>query len=93
MTKRFTLDMTTPSYSKNLDRYGEHTNTCCRCGKRTADGAGTVFAEMDTGGGESQGMFPVGPECAKAFKKAGVTLYVDSATGGFSVFANGSVKS
>jgi hypothetical protein len=65
-------------YEENIERYGEHANTCFLCGKQTAeklhvncstDGFLIPFGADDTDlwlrGIESQGYFPVGAECAK----------------------------
>lgn len=64
-----------PMKEANLETLGEHSDSCLICGKRTR---GEFWVEMshdwiavkNPGGiefGESQGCFPVGPECRKKF--------------------------
>ena len=66
----------------NLNRYGDDSSSCVCCGKKTNK---EIFVHMDTNwmvventldeddlekfGVESQGMFPVGPSCAKKVGK------------------------
>lgn len=58
-------------YETNIERLGDHSNTCICCGKRTAE---KHFIQMTTSGDlidlttevdDSQGFFPIGPECLK----------------------------
>ena len=67
-------------YDDNIHRYGEHSDTCVCCGKRTAEKLyihmSVDFAAVDTTNEDlteidtvSQGMFPIGAECAKKFPK------------------------
>lgn len=66
-----------PRYENNIDRLGEHSNTCVCCGLRTAEKnfihATTdwlAIDEKDSANVEnSQGFFPIGPECAKKLPK------------------------
>ena len=62
-------------YEANIERLGDHSNTCICCGKRTAE---KDFIQMTTSGTlidsvtevkNSQGFFPIGPECLKKFNK------------------------
>jgi hypothetical protein len=62
-----------PRYEDNIDRYGDHSNTCVCCGKPIAEPK--LHVHMSTGWmvkhtadldeSDSQGFFPVGPDCAK----------------------------
>jgi hypothetical protein len=57
-------------YDARIDRDGEDSSTCFICGRKTAQ---ELFVHYTTGGKltsavshpDSQGLFPVGPECAK----------------------------
>jgi len=60
-------------YNANIDRLGEHSDTCFICGKRT-NGKQKNVHYLENGnivsyGGDdivgSQGFFPVGKDCAK----------------------------
>lgn len=65
-------------YESNIDRHGEHSCSCIHCGLPTAE---KLFVHMTTCGRivnttaddlavfnyDSQGAFPIGPECAKKF--------------------------
>lgn len=57
----------------NEERLGLHTNSCVCCGLRTAEKlfihTSTDWLAVDTDKmfNESQGFFPIGPECAKKF--------------------------
>lgn len=59
-----------PQRERNLDRLGEHPDTCLSCGKRTK---ATLWVHLLTTGEitdqaehpDSQGSFPIGPDCAK----------------------------
>lgn len=67
-------------YDDNIERLGDHSDTCFICGKRTSE---KLFIHYTTNGDivntqaedlssidrESQGFFPIGPECAKKYKK------------------------
>lgn len=62
-------------YEANIGRLGDHPDTCICCGKRTAE---KNFIQMTTSGTlidsvtevkNSQGFFPIGPECLKKFNK------------------------
>lgn len=53
------------SYQKAV-ACGETGKECAKCGKQTAE---EFFVEF-----QGQGFFPVGPECFKALKKAGITV-------------------
>ena len=75
--KQMSLEnLRTSRYEANIERLGEHSNTCIACGQRTAEKA---FIQMTTFGmlvdetteevEESQGLFPIGPECLKRFNK------------------------
>lgn len=61
------------SYDKNIDHYGENEKTCVVCGKPTKMQHyihATTSWEATTDGDEipnSQGLFPVGPDCKKLF--------------------------
>lgn len=70
-------DIQSTNYESNLKKYGEDSNSCICCGKRLnleacrwinllIDGS---IASHDYGGEESQGAFPVGPECSKKIPK------------------------
>ena len=58
------------NYDANLERLGEHSNTCFICGKRTASDA---YVHYTTDGNltnnpehaDSQGLYSVGSECLK----------------------------
>lgn len=61
-------------YESNIEHYGDHSDTCFICGKRTAGNVKTKFVQYLENGNiistsedvvGSQGSFPVGPECAK----------------------------
>ncbi|NCB02957.1 MAG: hypothetical protein EOM67_12425 [Spirochaetia bacterium] len=67
-------------YEANIERLGDHSNTCICCGKRTAE---KHFIQMTTSGDlidsttevdDSQGFFPIGPECLKKFNKLAKTI-------------------
>ncbi len=62
------------SYEATVERLGEHENTCFICGKRIKGKSPKMVHYLNTGnivswGGDdienSQGMFPVGNDCAK----------------------------
>lgn len=62
------------NYYDNIERYGDHADTCFICGKRVKDKNPSHLHYLTTGeivsyGGddikESQGFFPVGRDCAK----------------------------
>lgn len=62
-------------YDSNIELYGDHSDTCFLCGKRTAGKPNTKHVHFLNNGNlvsyagddieNSQGHFPVGPECAK----------------------------
>jgi hypothetical protein len=65
-------------YDDNVERLGEHSDTCFVCGKRTAKNTFVHFttrgflipanideSQLDQFNLESQGCFPIGSECAK----------------------------
>lgn len=65
-------------YYDNLERLGEHSNTCFVCGKQTAKNTFVHYTvegflipadidetELEFRNLESQGCFPIGSECAK----------------------------
>ena len=66
-------------YESNIETFGEHSNTCCVCGRPTAekfhvhmDTWGNIWSTLDeeqiaAQGMESMGAFPIGPECAKRY--------------------------
>lgn len=67
-------EVRSPQYDATVERIGEHSDTCFICGKRTAGKASTKHVQYLTNGNivstmeeldNSQGCFPVGPECAK----------------------------
>jgi hypothetical protein len=66
-----------PMKESNEHKYGSHSNSCVCCGKRTAEKfwihATTDWVAVDEPDEskvpDSQGAFPVGPECAKKFPK------------------------
>jgi hypothetical protein len=75
-------------YDDNVERHGEHSNTCFICGKPTAQRSFVHFTtdgfliptnidETDLGQFdlESQGCFPIGSECAKKIDREFVITY------------------
>lgn len=73
-------------YDDNIERLGDHSNTCFICGKPTAknlyvhystDGhlipINVKFDQMVKCNIESQGFFPIGSECAKKIGKSFIT--------------------
>lgn len=69
-------------YDDNVERLGEHSDTCFICGKRTAQNTFVHFTtrgflipadidetELEFRNLESQGCFPIGSECAKKVGK------------------------
>jgi hypothetical protein len=61
------------NYDANVERYGDHSNTCLICGKRVKEGKEKMVHLLNNGNivsyeGEdienSQGFFPVGSDCA-----------------------------
>lgn len=68
-------DYRSENYDANIERYGDYVNTCFLCGKRTASGAYVHYTNNDTLTDEikhpdSEGLFPVGIECAKKLPKS-----------------------
>jgi|GEM_PF-4686746 len=64
------------NYMANVAKYGCHSETCAVCGKRTAEKLfvhattdwtviNTEQEDLSEYGYTSQGLFPIGPECAK----------------------------
>ncbi len=71
-----------PKFESNIETFGDHSNTCHVCGKRTASNQFIhittddflVPIDLDEStielhGLESNGCFPVGSECAKKIDK------------------------
>ncbi len=69
-----------PKKEANEEHYGIHHNSCVCCGKLTAEKlfihANTNWMAINTENEdlsefdmESQGLFPIGPECAKKYPK------------------------
>lgn len=63
-------------YDANIETFGEHSNTCCVCGRTTAQKlhvhmctSGNIWNTILEEGFESQGAFPIGPECAKRYPR------------------------
>ncbi len=66
-------EVQSPNYEKNIDRFGDHSDTCLICGKKT--NGKSKYVHLLTNGNivsygsddivESQGFFPVGSDCAK----------------------------
>lgn len=62
-------------YDNNIDIYGDHSDTCFLCGKPTAQKLWvhyTTDGELtsDDNHPDSQGLFPIGSECAKKLPKS-----------------------
>lgn len=61
------------NYAANIKRYGEHSDSCICCGKRIQSPKQYVHMSTDwvmkhvedADESDSQGLFPVGPECSK----------------------------
>ncbi len=78
-----------PRYEANLERtpYADQTHACCYCGKFTGSASATYayllstseFSELEyfqtVGDDCNLGFYPVGSDCAKKLKAAGVPLY------------------
>jgi hypothetical protein len=64
-----------PKYDENIEREGDHSETCFICGKRTQSKQLVhylVSDELIAYGGDvedSQGFFPIGSNCAKKLPK------------------------
>jgi len=69
-----------PKKQANEERFGNKSNSCICCGRPTADklfihasthwvAVNTTEDDLSSIGMESQGAFPIGPECAKKFPK------------------------
>jgi hypothetical protein len=61
-------------YDDNVERLGDHSDTCFLCGKRTSEDLFVHYTSCgeltnDNSHPESQGCFPIGPECAKKLPK------------------------
>lgn len=62
-------------YEKNINRFGDHSNTCFICGKRIKNidkakmvhylNTGNIVSHEGNDVENSQGFFPVGNDCAK----------------------------
>lgn len=65
------------SYHKRMEK-GQTCKECIRCGKQTNE---SHWIEIEDGTGESQGCFPLGPECFKVCRKAGYTVLVRNEAG------------
>lgn len=68
------------AYDANVERLGDHSDTCFICGRRTAEKlmvhyttagelTNTTTEDLSPWDRESQGCFPIGPECAKKLPK------------------------
>lgn len=70
-------DVQSPKYDENIERYGDSSETCLLCGKRTAK---NLYVHYTTDGylvnvdesliPNSQGLFPIGSECSKKLPKS-----------------------
>lgn len=66
-------EVRSPKYDQNIEHYGDHINTCYICGKPIKEVTKYVHYTTDGNiisyGGDdianSQGLFPVGNDCAK----------------------------
>lgn len=68
-------ELQSPNYEANIERYGDHSDTCFICGKRIKNMEKAKFVHYLTNGNivshggddieNSQGFFPVGNDCAK----------------------------
>ena len=64
-----------PQYDDHIKRYGEDSDTCFLCGKKTPE---LLYVHYTTDGNlvntaehpNSQGLFPVGSKCAKKLPKS-----------------------
>jgi hypothetical protein len=62
-------------YDSNIERLGDHSDSCFVCGKRTAQKHYVHYTEdgnlinTEESVSNSQGMFPIGPECSKKLPK------------------------
>lgn len=73
-------DVISSKYYDNIDKYGDHSNTCFICGKRTSK---NKWVHYTTRGNltnnpnheHSQGYFPIGSECAKKLPKSFITEF------------------
>jgi hypothetical protein len=64
-------DIQVSSY-RTRTKHGFNGKECIRCGRQTDK---TQLIEIDNGVGESQGWFPIGPECVKAAIKLGADVW------------------
>lgn len=68
-------DIRSSRYDSNIERLGEWSNTCIVCGRRTAERdhiqmtTSCILTNDETEVEDSQGLFPIGPECLKKFNK------------------------
>lgn len=76
MKQMYLEDLRTSRYEANIERLGEHSDTCIACGQRTAEKgflqlttSGFLVDETEKEVEDSQGLFPVGSECLKRFHK------------------------
>lgn len=63
------------NYHQNIEKFGDHENTCICCGKRIKTYPNCNYVHLLTNGNivsysgddieNSQGFFPIGPNCAK----------------------------
>lgn len=70
-------DVQSIRYDENIELYGDHSDTCFLCGKRTSK---NLYVHYTTDGylvnvsddiiSNSQGFFPIGSECAKKLPKS-----------------------
>ena len=66
------------NYDRNIDKYGECENTCICCGKRIKGKVahvhlytdGNVVSNDAPEDENSQGCFPIGPQCKKKIPKS-----------------------
>lgn len=73
-------DVLSPKYYDNIRKYGEHSDTCFICGKRTASGKWVHYTTRgkltnNPNHEHTQGYFPIGNECAKKLPKSFVTTF------------------
>lgn len=66
----FSVILSSKAYCKAV-ALGETGKECACCGKQTNE---AFWVNTDGEGGINQGCFPVGPECFKKLKKAGITV-------------------
>jgi len=78
-----------PNYKQNQDRarhnghYLDASNCCAVCGKKALGGdtfvmlsnVGEYITEAEYNDSDDLGLYPVGSDCAKKLKKAGIPVY------------------